>query len=180
MPVAIEDSTLDSPFAMPSGLLAGSAVGVAAQDENTDAINPCTMPITSVSGRIIWGTTTNEMPPVTVDGATHREVVHIARWDMYDDRLDGDQEFRAVWDTNGVAGVHGGTIRIENADGAWSGTVHGVGPSMGSWQEFTSLTGEGAYEGISASLFGTSGSSGPLEGAIYPTELASCDFASMQ
>ena len=37
---------------------------------------------------------------------------------------------------------------------------------MGTWQEFTSLTGEGAYEGLSASLFGTSGFSGPLQGAI--------------
>jgi hypothetical protein len=163
------------------GLLAGSALGVAAQDEDAAAVDPCTTPITAVSGRIIWGTSTDEVPPVTVDGTTHRQVTHIARWDLDDDRLDGDQEFRAVWHTNlGETGVHGGTIRIENADGAWSGTVQGVGMSMGTWQELTSLTGEGAYEGLSASLFGTSGSSGPLEGAIYPTELDSCDFASMQ
>lgn len=162
------------------GLLAGSAAGAAAQGQETATIDPCTAPISPVSGRIIWGGTTDEVPPVTFGGATHQEVVHIARWDLDDDRLDGKQEFQAVWDTNFEAGVHSGTIRIENADGAWSGTVQGVGPSMGTWQEFTSLTGEGAYEGLSASLFGTSGSSGPLEGAIYPTELASCDFASMQ
>lgn len=167
--------------ALAIGLLAGSAPGVVAQDEDTGTVDPCTTPITAVAGRIIWGTSTDEVPPVTVDSTTHRQVTHIARWDLDDDRLDGEQVFRAVWHTNpGETGVHGGTIRIENADGAWSGTVEGVGLSMGAWQELTSLTGEGAYEGLSASLFGTSGSSGPLEGAIYPTELASCDFVSLQ
>ena len=144
------------------------------------AVDPCTTPITPVSGRVTWGTTTDEVSPVFIDATTHREVVHISRWDMDDDRLDGEQEFHAVWDTNGMSGVHSGTIRVENADGAWSGTVYGVGPSMATWQEFISLTGEGAYAGLSANLFGRSGSGGgPLEGAIYPTDLASCDSASM-
>lgn len=109
----------------------------------TDTMDPCTAPITAVSGTIHWGTTSDEEPAVLVDGVTHSKVIHLSRWDMDDDRLDGDQEFHALWDTNGTAGVNGGTIRIVNADGAWNGTVHGVGLLMGSWQQFTSLTGEG-------------------------------------
>jgi hypothetical protein len=146
----------------------------------TDTLDPCTAPITAVSGTIYWGATLDEEPSVVVDEVTHLRVVHTSKWDMDDDRLDGDQELHAEWDMDGTAGVNRGTVRIQNADGAWSGTVHGVGPSMGTWQQFVSLTGEGPYEGLSASLFGQSGSTGPLEGSIYPTDLASCDFASMQ
>jgi hypothetical protein len=163
------------------GLLAASTIAVAAQDGMTDPVDPCTAPITAVSGQIYWGNTKDDAPPVVVDRQTHRVMVHTSRWDLDDDRLDGEQEFLAVWDTNiDETGIHSGTIRIVNADGAWNGTVQGVGPSFGSFQEFTSLVGEGAYEGLSASLFGQSGGTGPLEGAIYPTDLASCDFASMQ
>jgi hypothetical protein len=163
------------------GLLASSTIAVAAQDRSNDPIDPCTTPITAVSGQIYWGTTDDDAPPVVVDRHIHRELIHTSRWDLDDDRLDGKQEFLAVWDTNyDDTGIHSGTIRIVNDDGGWSGTVQGVGPSIGSYQEFTSLTGDGAYEGLSASLFGRSGSTGPLEGAIYPTDLPSCDFASMQ
>jgi len=161
------------------GLVTGSSVGVAAQEETANMIDPCTTPITAVSGTIYWGSTSDEDPAVVVEGVTHRKTTHTSRWDIDDDRLDGDQEFQAMWDMDGETGIHSGTIRIVNADGAWSGTVQGVGPSMGSWQEFVDLSGEGAYEGLSASVFARSGSSGTVEGSIYPTDLASCDFTSM-
>lgn len=69
-----------------------------------------------------------------------------------------------------------GTLRIDGATGSWEGPWTGVGTATDSWQALLELTGLGAYEGLSAMLFSRSGETGALNGVIYPTDLASCDF----
>lgn len=148
---------------------------------DTATIDPCTTPIVGITGTVTWGGQQPGGETLEVDGVTHlRDFMYHSTWHVDDSRLSGAQIFDGEWDFDGVAGISRGTIRIENADGAWEGPWMAIGPATDDWRGFMSLTGEGAYEGLSASVFEVSGSAGALEGSIYPTDIASCDFASME
>jgi len=163
-------------------LSVGPGAGVALGADSAEAIDPCMTPVVAVSGTIIW---LNEEPGTktyVTDVGTHtRDFIFNSVWDADDDRLDGDQRFEAEWDFGLDGGINRGTIYIDNAAGerTWEGPWRGVGPENGDWQAFVTLTGRGSYEGISADLFATSGNTGSLSGSIYPTDIASCDFATM-
>jgi hypothetical protein len=66
----------------------------------------------------------------------------------------------------GSFSVNTSSVRIENADGAWAGTLTGMrrGDSEHEWNV---LEGEGAYEGLTAVFLWTRDGS-TLEGVIVP------------
>lgn len=130
---------------------------------------------------VIWG----DEEPVTdrrmvSDIGRHaRHQVTISEMDLDDDRLDGRTTHILDWDTSGGLrsrnSVHRGTIRIENEAGAWEGPWPGIG-QYGTLRSAGSLSGSGAYERLSAILFHVSsdGTGAVIEGAVYPTDIASC------
>jgi hypothetical protein len=185
------------------GLLAGSTIGVAAQEEGATAIegaiDPCTTPVAPATGVIRWG---HEEPGteafVSASGEHIREFRYVNTMEMEDDRLDGSTSGVNEWDFSlddggsarnsfgpfdpARAGVARGTFRIENADGSWEGPWVGAGESTYSWQAVVTLTGAEGYEGLSATLFLTSSRepAAPVVGSIYPTDIASCDFTAVE
>ncbi len=150
-------------------------------------VDPCTTPIVPVTGEIIWGyeqagTQTFE----SSQGRHIRDFVYISTLAVDDDRLNGKITGAIDWDTTfdeqgaALAGVNHGTERIENEAGTWEGTFTGIGwTRIPEWRAVIDLTGTGAYDGLSARLFTESSmtSAGPVQGVIYPTDLASCDFS---
>ena len=146
------------------GLLAGSAVGVAAQDEEATA-EPSTPAI--VSGNMVsWGDVVQEETETEVDGVRQRRgmVSEGARFEMDDPRLTGTVSYETNGDARAVGGEESFLValawHIENEDGSWSGSCPGLfvmdpasDPSMPDPDVFSCLyTGEGAYEGLSAFL----------------------------
>jgi hypothetical protein len=68
-----------------------------------------------------------------------------------------------------MSGVGSGTWRIENADGAWQGSYDIVWTDEYGSVVTTTLTGEGAYAGMSAVWEQTLGDSGwDVRGVIFP------------
>ena len=126
------------------GLLAGSAVGVAAQD----AV------VTETAGGV--GSDDCETTPEGAEFCTG------GRWEFDDPRLTGDEELTRteVFDFGGgeVDGAIIATedVRITNDDGAWSGQcVFGsffLDDELVSGGNNCVVTGEGAYEGLTAYL----------------------------
>ncbi len=139
------------------GLLAGSAVGATAQDEETDLSTPAY--VTWVSGdptSVMEGTVdeaAREMRGMRVDGIPI---------EASDPRLTGT----AYFEVNGNAESSGDldaliesrSVRIVNDEGAWTGVAQYVqvgDTSSGEYepvliQEWSVLSGEGAYEGLMA------------------------------
>ena len=134
-------------FVLAVGLLAGSAVGVTAQDEEGPA---------AFDGSI------------NVDGEACTEA---ADWnecpiamEASDERLTGDGIVRNGSDAFEFDGGEGlivlvnQALRVENADGAWSGggPLYALpfteGAPFGTDQPTWVLAGEGAYEGVTAVL----------------------------
>ena len=139
------------------GLLAGSAVGVAAQD----ATDPMAPSFFTGDGGLdaSYAVETSETRP---DGVVVETFVLSARWATNDPRIDGlmtnsgtslDYREGALSDSpTGLTGaISSSLVRVLNDDGAWEGTLdfltmQEVGTSQGSgW-----LVGEGAYEGLMA------------------------------
>jgi hypothetical protein len=156
---------------------------LAGQDAGAPSASPaalsdaCLTPVRAVSGTINFG----EQAP---GSATYRDEaggLHFRDWtyhstlDLDDDRLDGATTGALDWDFAIRAGVHRGTFRVENADGAWEGPYTGTGVSTDDWTSMSELTGEGAYEGLSAILFLDNSSA--VHGSVFPTVLPSCDFS---
>jgi len=167
------------------GLLAGSAVGAAAQDEEV-AAEPTTP--AKVTGTIDSeaGDLVQEPTETVVDGVLEVRggVFTGDRFEMDDPRLTGtatgtfnvdvhkESDFIDV-----VAGSLG--LRIENEAGSWSGqgttVFHGGGTipqeealNLDTWL----LTGAGAYEGLSAYLIVDPTEDPPtVEGVIYAGEM---------
>ena len=141
------------------GLLAGSAVGVAAQDEEAAA------GVTSVTGSIFGGegldveTTETEYPNgfYAVDGFTWRN-----DWVSSDERLTGDVTGVTNWvvgpdgfDAWGTGGqpdiIASQVLELTNDGGSWLGE----GVSFGSTdldisRDMFALVGQGGYEGLTA------------------------------
>ena len=137
----------------------------------------CLEPVTAVSGIISFGTQDpGAMTYRDAAGGLHfRDWSYTSRLDLDDDRLDGTTNGAIDWDFVLTSGVHRGTFRVENADGAWEGPYAGTGGSTYTWQSMTELTGSGAYEGLSAILFMSN--SGEVSGSLFPTVLPDCDFS---
>ena len=127
------------------GLLAGSAIGVAAQDETSEPANPV-----EFTGKISFGPcepyTTERLP-----GKTEHRGEHYCRLGLVepfsDSRLVGDYY---VWnyrdEHDGGPTVFRTAFSIVNDDGAWRGVpVVSMGPT-----KTDVLIGDGAYEGLTA------------------------------
>ena len=142
------------------GLLAGSAAGVAAQDEETDVSTPA---------YVTWEVTGD--PVNVIDGAFDEEaaemrglVVQGAPVEASDPRLSGMYYY--VINGNGqklstpdYAIVESRSWRMENDGGAWTGTTTYVEAGDGSdgppamVAESGILIGEGGYEGLIAVMY---------------------------
>ena len=143
------------------GLLAGSAVGVAAQDDETDVSTPA---------YVTWEVTGD--PINVIDGAFDEEAAEMrgltvqgAPVEASDPRMSGLYYY--VINGNGqklntpdFAIVESRSMRMENDGGAWTGTTTYVEAGSGSdgppamVAEAGILIGEGGYEGLIAVIHG--------------------------
>jgi hypothetical protein len=161
------------------GLLAGSAVGVGAQDEESEA--PSVAYTTGTSGRFADIVEPTE-EPVSVGRQMRGFSLIDIPVEFTDARLSGlmtlsangaGQDF-----ADGYASLESRTYRIVNDDGAWAGSGDYIvaGPSDASpfiVQESMVLTGEDAYEGLVAFVFMDQASGQPaLEAVIVEGERA--------
>jgi len=99
-----------------------------------------------------------------------RNVVITAWFSMNDPRVSGTGTGLVNADIYGTVGPEWGTTRLENAGGAWEGTVTGAAwadtnaSDMSGW-----LVGSGGYEGYTYYWhIRTTGATGVVEGIIYP------------
>ena len=180
MPVRAIKSSIISILAI--GLLAGSVVGVAAQEEEA-AAEPGTP--TKVAGTIDQEAVDLVQPPTeTVVGSVSEirgAIVGGLRFEMDDPRLTGtvtnvanhDRHIKKSEAINIMPSALG--LRIENEAGSWSGQGTGVshrGATIPQDEAFSLdtylLTGAGAYEGLSAYLV-VDGTEDPVtvEGVIF-------------
>jgi hypothetical protein len=135
------------------GLLAGSAVGVAAQDEDADP-----MAFSSFYGSFVEETESGFVIEMT-DARASGEV------SLVEERT----EFRDEPGLNNVVWTPV-SVRLVNDGGSWTGTGLNVDTSWGGTGAAYLLTGEGDYEGLTM-MFGEGGRQGDdFWGAIVPTE----------
>lgn len=161
-----------------AGLLAGSAVGVAAQDEESVA------GATSFTGTPRGGPALDVDTIETdlgdgftaVDGFTYRNT-----WETSDERLTGDVTGvnNYVLDPDGFTGGYpdmGMSLAIEltNEGGSWLGEGTGfTSTDLGIAREMYTLVGQGGYEGLTAYVInestGSPGSRSTISGIVFPT-----------
>ena len=155
------------------GLLAGSTVGVAAQDEDADSLAPA---LTSGSF-VYWDGEPDSWDETTRDGIQTEAWVDSADVEMSDSRLSGAITLDYTKQRFDVLGtdIAWGTARIENDAGAWDGTMRQTSDRDASGREvgYYELVGSGAYDGLSAMVFETETPVGGREwsGIIFPGEL---------
>jgi hypothetical protein len=139
------------------GLLAGSAVGVAAQDE-------AAMP--ELRADTVSGTMTSESGTQsdgdTIDGLRQDLQEERGHLEMSDPRLTGAfliaatmNRYQPVGD-EGAAEVFSGTMRVDNDGGSWEGTAigcSGCNTTDGPDTTYVELAGTAEHEGLSAILF---------------------------
>lgn len=143
------------------GMLAGSAVGVTAQDADPAAPSVWSGELVPAEGEQIS----------FEDTPTYLEVLgrDSGRIEASDPRISGDwAQVLAVrvFDPDGDGAVlQTATISIANEGGSWSGTYSGwAGGSSG--QGWNVLAGEGGYDGLTAVFSQTT--DGTVEGLIVP------------
>ena len=147
-------------MAIALGLLAGSAVAAAAQEDDAAANPPVEFTGHIECGpEVRHGTDSSEVLQVGDDQVRHSGS-HGFAWrpsaTMSDPRLEGTYFLSFEWDeylppgvTNAMR-VGAGTWRIENEEGAWHGSLTSVYLSDSpDTAASTVLTGEGAYDGLS-------------------------------
>ena len=152
------------------GLLAGSVVGVAAQDEQATA------EVTSFTGTGTEGLQVLDEGTfgVNADGLNDSVgVVYVARFDSDDDRLTGDATITANWQFPADPGylLAARTYELANEEGSWVGQSHSLSADdLGVAVEMAVLEGQDGYEGLTAYVhfdwnddFSTS-----FSGVIYP------------
>jgi hypothetical protein len=166
-------------MAIAVGLLAGSAVGVAAQDEESEA-----PPVAYTTGTT--GSPADGVEPTEESVPGGRQMRGLGLIDIplefTDARLSGlftisangaGQDF-----ADGIANLESRTYRLVNDDGAWAGSgdyifaiADGSPPLIN--QESMVLTGEGAYDGLIAYVFVDFANEEPeLEAVIVEVERA--------
>jgi hypothetical protein len=131
-----------------TGLLVGSGVAVAAQD---DAAAPLPVEFT---GHVVCG---DQVRPNTTEVGAGSFASRGGAWHpsatMSDPRLEGD--YHISFDDDQYASPTGssvgaGTWRIENGEGAWQGSYTILGFADHASVVTAPLAGEGAYEGLTA------------------------------
>ena len=160
------------------GLLAGSGLGAAAQDE-PDAPQGAAL----VSGHIAHFGPGEFSDESEAEGILmQRGRTTMGQTEMDDPRLSGlvtlvdhaDRFFAGAPSDEGYRGdVLWGTVEITNADGAWTGTSVGTtDPSAdGRGVTYYELVGSGAYEGLSAVIFEREAARWSWNGVIMPGPL---------
>jgi hypothetical protein len=160
------------------GLLAGSGVGGAAQDE----------PNAPQGAALVSGHVTHFGPGEFTDESEAEGILMqrgrttLGQVDLDDPRLSGlltlvdhaDRFFAGVpSDEDYLGDVLWGTIEITNPDGAWTGTSVGTtDPSAdGRGVTYYELVGSGAYEGLSAVIFESEIDGWSWNGVIMPGPL---------
>ena len=136
------------------GLLAGSAVGVAAQDAEATA------EVSSFTGTGTEGLEVLDEGTfgVNADGLNEATgVVYVARFDSDDDRLTGDATITANWQfpdpSDGFYQQAARTYELTNEGGSWLGQSHSLGSDdLGTFVEMAVLSGQDGYEGLTAYL----------------------------
>ena len=134
------------------GLLASSAVGVAAQDEEATA-EVSSFTGTGTEGLEVLAEGTFE---VNADGLNETVGnVYVARFDSDDDRLTGDATITANWQfpdpSDGLSLLSTRTYELTNEGGSWVGQSHSLNADdLGVSVEMAVLTGQGGYEGLTA------------------------------
>ena len=149
------------------GLLAGSAVGAAAQEEASPEA-------TQVTGHVTFGERIADPQPVErSDGILVGEgFVALQTWDTSDPRLTGDVTYtintRGVPDCCSIASE---AYELTNDGGSWlgDGRAYGTGTERNG---FVVLSGRDGYEGLTAfvDLALGEGNAWDLEGIIFPSE----------
>jgi hypothetical protein len=163
------------------GLLAGSSVGVAAQDEETAA------GATSFTGSVRGGegvdveTTETVFPNgfTAVDGATWRN-----NWESSDERLTGDvtgvsnwvvgPDGFSAWETGGEPDIITSVVmELTNDGGSWLGEGIGFGSTdLGVSRDMYTLVGRDGYEGLTAYVVLEVPPGPPtFSGVIFPTAM---------
>ena len=160
------------------GLLAGSAVGVAAQDDEAAA------GATSFTGSALGGpaidveTTETDLGNgfTAVDGFTYRNT-----WEASDERMTGDVigVVNQVIDpgaleTGGLPDIiMSEAIELTNDGGSWLGEGSGFGSTdLDVVKGMYTLVGQGGYEGLTAYVIAeTVGREPALSGIIFPTAM---------
>ena len=154
------------------GLVASSAVGVAAQDEsNTEAVD--------VTGRAAWFGEVSPGTETTADGIVKVEgVVHNHIWSTSDPRLSGEVTYTGNWyfaPDPGI-GLQSGTYELTNDDGSWLGTATAyVSDGLGADSDVVVFAGRDGYEGLTAYVvldWGSVDVSGEnISGVIFPSAM---------
>jgi hypothetical protein len=160
------------------GLLAGSAVGVAAHDEASPEA-------TFVTGTVGASTVIGEPVVSVADGVEDvRGLVREGPIEMSDPRLTGslvrvlNYSFHPV-SSDGALVIQTDLWRIENDRGSWSGPTTAISGVDDIPIDFTTdlesvvLTGEGDYDGLSAYLIAdwTPETGADIQGAIFAGEM---------
>jgi hypothetical protein len=160
------------------GLLAGSAVGVAAQDEASSEAS-------FITGTIGASSVIGEPVVSVTDGIEDgRGLVREGPIEVSDPRLTGtlvrviNFSFRPV-SSSGALLVQTDLWSIENDGGSWSGPSTGISGVDDVPSDFTTdletvvLTGEGDYDGLSAYLVAdwTPETGADIQGAIFAGEM---------
>lgn len=154
------------------GLLAGSTVGVAAQDEPS-------MEGAAVTGTAGWlrevsgGTESSTDGIVAVD-----DVVHVHSWTASDPRLSGDLTYTGNWlfDENAGNSIQSGTYELTNEGGSWLGDATAYSSdALQADTDVVVFAGRDGYEGLTAYVvidWSSSGASGEnFEGVIFPSAM---------
>ena len=160
------------------GLLAGSAVGAAAQEEESTA------GVTSFTGTAVGGPGLDVEPTETVlpngftavDGFTYRNT-----WKSSDERLSGDVigVVNQVIDPASASAtglpniIMSEAVELTNDGGSWLGEGTGFGSTdLDFVKGMYTLVGEDGYDGLTAYvIFETTGREPELSGIIFPTAM---------
>ena len=150
------------------GLLAGSAVGVAAQDEEAAA---------EVTGRatFVEGLLADPVMSETPEGIQAGDgLVTVHTWDTNDARLNGDvtRTVNFRFDSSFTNGIESSVMELTNDGGSWVGDERGYG-ALGGGGGFSALSGRGGYEGLTAYIVRgpNEGDGWDLNGIIFPAAM---------
>ena len=157
------------------GLLAGSAVGVAAQDEEVESAAG-SHKAAAVHGSSAYGIEYDAGQTVQGEGkaAVLGEARQATLSGMSDPRLNGTMRTVYNLDLHGGAGqVKSLATRIDNEHGSWLGTGQGYyDSSVGRWYFEAVYSGVGAYDGLSALMFILDEDGGfSYYGLVFPGEM---------
>lgn len=166
------------------GLLAGSAVGVAAQaEEAADPMAPAWVTGTLALGSSCSGPTAST-PQADVEPEREHHRCSNQTWTTSDPRLTGTST--STWDADvyvldeAIVSVVAGTYELRNESGGWlchhrDGLSFGMGRyATGANEETVTCIGDSAYDGLTAIVSldwsNSPPSSVPLAGLIFPGE----------